>query len=207
LYVSTVIILKDFVTVSELQISAIAKRCARDLIGASKLPISNSRGEGQLKMKADDNEIGLSSAIHLLHRAGQCADELFALNVGDAELTPRQFAVLRAIADSEEPSQTTLVEKTGIDRSTMADIVRRLNSKGLLQRRRTRRDARMYAVRLTDRGIAALKLAEPAARSTDERILASLAPTQREAFLRSLSRIVAAIGVPGGGSGGRGSRG
>ena len=110
-----------------------------------------------------------------MHRAGQCADELFALNVGDAELTPRQFAVLRAIADSDEPSQTTLVEKTGIDRSTMADIVRRLNSKGLLQRRRTRRDARMYAVRLTDRGIAALKLAEPAARSTDERILASLA--------------------------------
>ena len=157
-------------------------------------------------MKADDNEIGLSSAIYILHRAGQCADELFALNVGDAELTPRQFAVLRAIADSEEPSQTTLVEKTGIDRSTMADIVRRLNSKGLLQRRRTRRDARMYAVRLTDRGIAALKLAEPAARSTDERILASLAPTQREAFLRSLSRIVAAIGVPGSG-GGRGSRG
>jgi DNA-binding MarR family transcriptional regulator len=156
-------------------------------------------------MKADDNDTGVSSAIHLLHRAGQYADELFALNVGDAELTPRQFAVLRAVADSDEPSQTTLVEKTGIDRSTMADIVRRLNSKGLLQRRRTRRDARMYAVRLTDRGQAALKLAEPAARSTDERILASLPPTQREAFLRSLSRIVAAIGVSAGG-GGRGSR-
>ena len=148
-------------------------------------------------MKVDDNGAELSSAIHLLHRAGQCADELFAINVGQADLTPRQFAVLRAISDSEEPSQTTLVDRTGIDRSTMADIVRRLISKGLVQRRRTRRDARKYAVRLTDRGDAALRLAEPAARSTDERILASLPPTQRETFLRSLSRIVATINSAG----------
>ncbi len=75
----------------------------------------------------------------------------------------------------------------------MADIVRRLMSKGLVQRRRTRRDARRYAVRLTDRGESALRAAEPAARNTDERILASLPATQRDAFLRQLSRIVATI--------------
>ncbi len=144
-------------------------------------------------MKLETQEDPVSSAIHLLHRAGQCADELFAVNVGDADLTPRQFAVMKAISDSDDPSQTTLVELTGIDRSTMADIVRRLISKGLVQRRRTRRDARMYAVRLTEKGLAALRVAEPAARSTDERILASLPPTQREAFLKSLSRIVATI--------------
>lgn len=135
----------------------------------------------------------MSSALHLLHRAGQCADEMFAISVGEAGLTPRQFAVMAAIADSEEPSQTTLVERTGIDRSTMADIVRRLTSRGLVQRRRTRRDARRYAVRLTDKGEGALRMAEPAARTTDEKILAALPPTQRDAFLRSLSRIVLAV--------------
>src|SRR5262245_53200620 len=144
-------------------------------------------------MKLETQEDPVSSAIHLLHRAGQCADELFAVNVGDTDLTPRQFAVMKAITSSEDPSQTTLVELTGIDRSTMADIVRRLIAKGLVQRRRTRRDARMYAVRLTEKGLAALRVAEPAARSTDERILSSLPPTQREAFLKSLSRIVATI--------------
>jgi DNA-binding MarR family transcriptional regulator len=152
--------------------------------------------EAKPRMKLE-NDQALSSALHLLHRAGQCADELFAINVGEADLTPRQFAVLRAIADSEEPSQTTLVDKTGIDRSTMADIVRRLISKGLVQRRRTRRDARMYAVRLTERGAAALRIAEPAARSTNERILSSLPPTQREPFLKSLSRIVSTINTAG----------
>ncbi len=58
----------------------------------------------------------MSSALHLLHRAGQCADEMFAVSVGEVGLTPRQFAVMAAIANSEEPSQTTLVERTGIDR-------------------------------------------------------------------------------------------
>lgn len=144
-----------------------------------------------MKQGAADERI--SSALHLLHRAGQCADEMFAVTVGEVGLTPRQYAVMAAIAESDEPSQTTLVERTGIDRSTMADIVRRLTSRGLVQRRRTRRDARRYAVRLTDKGEGALRLAEPAARSTDERILSALPATQRDAFLRSLARIVTAV--------------
>jgi DNA-binding MarR family transcriptional regulator len=146
----------------------------------------------------------MSSALHLLHRAGQCADEMFAISVGEVGLTPRQFAVMAAIAGSEEPSQTTLVDRTGIDRSTMADIVRRLTSRGLVQRRRTRRDARRYAVRLTDKGETALRQAAPAARTTDEKILSALAPTQREAFLRSLSRIVMAVEPEAASRGGRG---
>jgi len=144
-------------------------------------------------MKSDSSE-KLNSAIHLLHRAGQCADELFAVNVGVSDLTPRQFAVLKALANSDEPSQSTLVDLTGIDRSTMADIIRRLVAKSLVQRRRTRRDARMYAVRLTEKGKTALNHAEPAVRATDERILAAIPAAQREAFLRSLARIVEAIG-------------
>ena len=73
----------------------------------------------------------VTSALHLLHRAGQCADELFASQIKESDLTPRQFVVLMAVAGSEEPSQTTLVQKTGIDRSTIADIVRRLVERGL----------------------------------------------------------------------------
>ncbi len=134
-----------------------------------------------------------ASALHLLHRAGQRADELFASSVGDSGLTPRQFAVMKAIASHDEPSQTDLVVKTGIDRSTMADIVRRLTSRGLVQRRRTRKDARMYAVRLTDRGEAALRSAEPLARTTDERMLSALSAAQRDQFLKSLARIVASF--------------
>ena len=109
-------------------------------------------------------------------------------------MTPRQYAVMKAVEASTEPSQTTLVDKTGIDRSTVADIVRRLVERGLVQRRRTRRDARMYALKLTAKGQSALRMAEPAARVTDDKLLAALSSSERKAFLDVLARIVDAIG-------------
>lgn len=130
------------------------------------------------------------SVLHLLHRAGQCADEIFADNIGKSDLTPRQYAVLRAVADSEEPSQTVLVEKTGIDRSTLADIVRRLVERNLLQRKRTKHDARMYAVKLTSSGSSALRSAEPAAKSTDDKLLSVLSAGDRSTLLKALGVIV-----------------
>ncbi len=136
----------------------------------------------------------LTTAVHLLHRAGQCADELQSLNLAAGSMTPRQFAVLKAIASSTEPSQTTLVEMTGVDRSTVADIVRRLVDRGLVKRRRTRRDARMYALGLTVKGVAALTATEPAVQTTDDRLLAALGVAEREAFVQSLTKIVASIG-------------
>ena len=104
-----------------------------------------------------------ASALHLLHRAGQCAEVLFTNETGKADLTPRQYAILASVSQNPDVSQTGLVEQTGVDRSTLADIVRRLVKKGLLQRKRTRRDARMYAVRLTQKGQAALNSVKPAA--------------------------------------------
>jgi DNA-binding MarR family transcriptional regulator len=119
---------------------------------------------------------------------------MFSLSLTSGTMTPRQYAVMKAVAVSTEPSQTTLVELTGVDRSTVADIVRRLVERGYLQRRRTRRDARMYALRITVKGHTALRDAEPAAQSTDERLLAALAPAERSAFIASLSKIVTSIG-------------
>jgi len=131
------------------------------------------------------------SALHLLHRAGQRADELFTTTMGDNELTPRQFAVLKTVAAMENPSQTLLVQQTGIDRSTIADIVRRLIKKGLLQRRRTSHDARMYAVKLTASGRDLLDSAEPAAKFTEEQLFGVLPERQRSAIIDALSTIVA----------------
>lgn len=130
------------------------------------------------------------SPLHLLHRAGQCAAEVFQAELGSGDLTPRQFAVLVTVSQNEGLSQTHLVERTGIDRSTLADIVRRMLKKGLLQRRRTKEDARAYAVKLTDEGWRVLKSAEPMSRRVDERILSSLTAAQRDRFLQDLNSIV-----------------
>ncbi len=114
-----------------------------------------------------------SSILHLLYRAGQFADELFAENFGQ-DLTPRQYEVLKAVLVSDSPSQTYLVDQTGIDPSKLADIVRRLVQRGLLQRRRTRLDARRYATKLTEKGGELLESAEPAVDRTCKHLLAGL---------------------------------
>lgn len=134
------------------------------------------------------------SPIHLLHRAGQCASDIFQGEMASGDLTPRQYAVLVAVSQNEGVSQTHLVEKTGVDRSTLADIVRRMLKKGLLQRRRTKEDARAYAVKLTEEGWRVLKAADPLARRVDDKILAVLPGQQRERFLQDLNLIVRALG-------------
>ena len=142
-------------------------------------------------MKHDPNSDRLRrSPSHLLHRAGQCAGDVFHAEMSNADLTPRQFAVLVTVSEHEGVSQTGLVERTGIDRSTLADIVSRMLKKGLLQRRRTKEDARAYAVKLTEEGRRILRSSDPLAKKVDERILEALPSKQREQFIGLLLSIV-----------------
>jgi MarR family transcriptional regulator, temperature-dependent positive regulator of motility len=131
-----------------------------------------------------------NSVLHLLHRAGQQAEVVFTEEGNGNDLTPRQFAVLLTVEANEDISQTGLVDTTGIDRSTLADVVRRLVLKGLLARKRTKEDARMYAVRLTTKGQKLLDLYRPTAQRADQRILALLDTRERARFIELLDTIV-----------------
>jgi DNA-binding MarR family transcriptional regulator len=133
------------------------------------------------------------SPVHLLHRAYQAVDHFFDAGMKANGLTARQLAVLVTVSQYEGLSQTEIVERTGIDRSTLGDVVRRLKRKGLLQRRRTRDDARAYAVKLTEKGQQALRAAEPLARRVDERILDALPAKHRAEFLGALASIVSTL--------------
>jgi DNA-binding MarR family transcriptional regulator len=91
------------------------------------------------------------------------------------------------------PSQTELVNRTGIDRSTLSDVVRRLQKRRLLQRRRTKDDARAYTVALTDKGRQVLRMIGPIAKQTDEQMLAALPSKQRAQLIDALKSIVEAV--------------
>jgi DNA-binding MarR family transcriptional regulator len=143
-------------------------------------------------MKRERNDHPHRSLIHLLHRAGQSAAEIFYAEM-TGDLTPRQLAVLITVAQNEGLSQTGIVDRTGIDRSTLADIVRRLKRKRLLERRRTREDARTYAVKLTAEGRRVLALAEPSAKRVDQRVLDALPSGHREHFIAALLAIGEAL--------------
>ena len=134
----------------------------------------------------------LSSPLHLLHRASQRADGLFARQVASVELTPRQFAVLEAVASQSGLSQTDIMAATGIDRSSTAELVRRLVSNGCLQRRRTRRTH--ASTRYASRPEAAklLAIGASATRAAEDALLMPVAPNQQARFLETLISIVSA---------------
>jgi MarR family transcriptional regulator, temperature-dependent positive regulator of motility len=136
------------------------------------------------------------SPVHLLHRAHQVVAQIFATGVQTSDLTPRQLVVLMAVAENEGLSQTDLVERTGIDRSTLADLVKRLKGKGLLQRKRTKEDARAYEVKLTEEGHKVLRAAEPLARRVEERLLDALPAKRRAEFMSALASVVSALEAP-----------
>ena len=107
-------------------------------------------------------------------------------------MTKQQFTVLAAEEHNEGVSQTALVEMTGIDRSTLAEMVRRMLEKCLLSRERTEEDARANAVAITQSGRKALRSARNAADRAERALLDALPPAERTRFVKSLAAIASA---------------
>lgn len=129
------------------------------------------------------------SPSHLIHRALQLALDIYAEETGADGLTQRQFAVLEAVSHKAGLTQTDLVRATGIDRSTLADLVARMTTKGLLDREKSTIDARAKAVRLSAAGEIALEAARPRVEAADKRIMALLPKGKRDGFLELLGEL------------------
>jgi DNA-binding MarR family transcriptional regulator len=130
------------------------------------------------------------SIIHLLHRASQRATEIFALETRTFDITARQYAVLTAVAQHEGLSQTDLVRLTGIDRSTLADVVQRLLKRGIIEREKTTEDGRTYAVTLSAHGHELLEAIKPHARRADRTVLSCLGHGDGKLVAEILGRLV-----------------
>lgn len=133
-----------------------------------------------------------ASPGHLLHRAQQFAADRFSEATGGVEVTQRQFAVLCAVHANEGLTQTQLVQATGIDRSTLAELVSRMAARGLLLREKAPGDARANAVRFTDEGRALYETVIAGAQAADEAILSALPKNKRASFAEALARIARA---------------
>ena len=84
-----------------------------------------------------------------------------------------------------------LVKLTGIDRSTLADLVARLLAQGYLQRKRTKDDGRTNAIRITTVGKKMLKMAQPGADEVDKQLLSLIPSSERKSFIDNLSVLAA----------------
>lgn len=124
---------------------------------------------------------------HLIRRAHQLAVGLFHETHG-RQVTPVQYAILRALQDTPGIDQVTLAELVALDTSTTADIATRLDAKGWIVRELLPR--RQRALHLTPEGEAVLADMLPRVTPMYERLLDALEPAERDEFLRLLRKFV-----------------
>jgi DNA-binding MarR family transcriptional regulator len=94
---------------------------------------------------------------HLLRRSHFHAEALFAATLGRRGVTSRQLALMVAAAQAPGSTQRGLAEHVALDMNTASDLLRRMEARGYVGRRRSDADARSQIVELTEAGAALLE--------------------------------------------------
>jgi DNA-binding MarR family transcriptional regulator len=127
---------------------------------------------------------------HLIRRLQQIAVALFVAECEALDLTPVQYASLTVIRDVPDLDVTRLSSLIALDKATLAKVIERLEAKGWIFRESSDHDKRIKLLRITPKGRKVLTAAEPRVRRCQRRIMAPLAETDRQSFMRMLERLV-----------------
>jgi len=111
--------------------------------------------------------------LHSLRRVGQAADIAFEREASKAGITARQAVVINHIRDNPGDTQHSLTTATSIDRSTLSDIVRRLETNGITKRVKDKSDSRKWQVSLTAKGAKLADSIDQIAASVTKEVLAT----------------------------------
>jgi DNA-binding MarR family transcriptional regulator len=131
----------------------------------------------------------LGFLIRLLH---QIHLALFAEEREPFGVTPVQFSILSIAAARPGIEQGELAHEIGVDRTTLANVLARLEGSGLVARAIAAADRRVKLVTLTMAGRRTLKRMQAATERAHARTIEALPPEQRAAFLEALGALVAA---------------
>jgi len=126
---------------------------------------------------------------HLVRRAHQMSTALFAEECRQFDLTPVQFAALFVLRAAASLNATRLAELIAFDRSTIGDVIDRLESKGWVARTGSEDDRRVKLIRLTPGGRALLRRVEPAVKRVQQRLLEPFSSRERPRLLTLLKRL------------------
>jgi len=126
---------------------------------------------------------------HLIRRAQQIATALFTDECAAFDLTSVQYAALCAIRANPQVDATRLSSLIAFDRSTIGDVLERMEAKGWIARTASTQDRRIKHVRLSPAGLKLLHQVGPAVRRVQERLLAPLAPQDRGTIIRLLGEL------------------
>lgn len=129
---------------------------------------------------------------YLIRRLHQLHYALFFEECAGVDITPVQYGLMTVLSTNPDSDQVAIANSLGIDRTNVADVLKRLSDAGLVERRRSEKDRRAVLARLTPEGAALLKRMYPAMARAQERLLACLEPERRDAFVATLIELLEA---------------
>jgi DNA-binding MarR family transcriptional regulator len=128
---------------------------------------------------------------HLLRRALQVMNLLWDQEVSHTITSP-QFAALNALYKEPKLDQSALGQRISLDRSTMAEVVSRLRTRGLINTERDTRDGRRKKITLTPKGLRTVHQLIPRTHLMTRQLVGQLDTDERAALMRMLMSVVKA---------------
>ncbi|CAM3174761.1 Transcriptional regulator HosA [Klebsiella spallanzanii] len=121
-----------------------------------------------------------NEAFHLLRQLFQQHTARWQHELPD--LTKPQYAVMRSIAEHPGIEQVALTEAAVSTKATLAEMLSRMENRGLVHREHDPADKRRRFVYLTAEGEALLASSMPLGNAVDEEFLGRLSDEERQLF-------------------------
>ncbi|CAN5369357.1 MarR family transcriptional regulator [soil metagenome] len=134
-----------------------------------------------------DNQPG-----YYIRRLHQISVAIFLQETESFGVTPVQYAALQTVGNHPSIDQRTLARTIGLDTSTIAGVIDRLESRGLLVRSASPEDRRVRQLTLTDTARQLLADIAPSMLKAQQLILAPLSLREQAEFTRMLRQLVTA---------------
>jgi len=136
------------------------------------------------------------SAAFLLSKVGFDTSQRFRTMLEPLGLEPRQFALLRHVAEAEGQTQQALGDALGIPKSRMVALVDDLEGRGLVERRLRPDDRRARALHVTEEGAECLGEAMEIAARHDAQVRARLSSAEHRQLVLMLQRLASDQDLP-----------
>ena len=127
---------------------------------------------------------------YLFRRMQQIAVSIFVEECKAHDLTPVQYASLVAIHTHPGIDATRLSAVIAFDRSTLGNVIERLESKDYIERKPAREDKRVKLLYLTKPGAVVLREIIASVDRAQARMLQPLKPADRKTLLALLTQLV-----------------
>ncbi|HEU4999434.1 MAG TPA: MarR family winged helix-turn-helix transcriptional regulator [Lapillicoccus sp.] len=146
----------------------------------------DDRVSGNLVASVDDR-LGLA-----LTAASRAMESRYRASLTRLQLTYSQFQVMSVLWEDGSHIVGALADRLALDVSTISPLLKRLESRGLVVRRRDARDERRVVVSLTERGLALR--AEEGAILDEVSVGTHLTAAQERSLVQQLQRLAKFLG-------------